>query len=54
MAKQQEDKPVEMVTVKAIAEGYDNIAVRQPGDVFEMPKSTLGRKDNWFVPVEPD
>lgn len=36
--------------VRAIAEGYDNVAVRQPGDEFDLPD---GAKGKWFVPVEP-
>ena len=35
--------------VKATAVGYDGQAVRQPGDVFEMPD---GLKAPWFVAVE--
>lgn len=43
------DKKIEMVRVRATKEGYDNVAVRQPGDVFDMPK---GAKGSWFEPVE--
>lgn len=37
--------------VIAIAEGYDNHAVRKPGDEFEMPD---GSTAPWFKPVEGD
>lgn len=68
MATSAQDKkaakaaPVETVTVRAIAEGYDNVAVRQPGDVFELPKKSVddalkhrdkdGKPTAWFELVE--
>ena len=56
-AKKSPAKPVvEMVTVRAIDRGYDNVAVREPGDVFEMPRSAVeehrNTKDKWFEPVD--
>lgn len=35
--------------VIAIAEGYDNVKVRQPGEVFDMPDGATGE---WFKPVD--
>ena len=35
--------------VRATAVGYDNIALRQPGDEFDMPD---GSKAPWFVEVK--
>lgn len=35
--------------VIATAEGYDNLAVRKPGDEFEMPD---GSTAPWFTPVD--
>lgn len=40
--------------VIAIAQGYggkDKHAIREPGDVFEVPE---GSKASWFKPVEDD
>lgn len=43
-------KPVvKMVRVRALERGYDNVAVREPGDEFEMPEGASGP---WFEPVE--
>ena len=36
--------------VIATAVGYDNKALRQPGDEFEMPD---GMKGSWFEPKDP-
>lgn len=35
----------------AIAVGYDNLAVRQPGDEFELPDGSSG---SWFKPAVED
>ena len=35
--------------VKATGIGYDNVAVRNPGEEFDMPDGSTG---SWFVPVE--
>jgi hypothetical protein len=40
--------------VVALERGYDNVKVREEGDVFLMPRSALGRKDNWFEPKKPE
>lgn len=38
--------------VKATARGFDGSAVREPGDIFDMPKDAQG---SWFKPVyEPE
>ena len=34
--------------VIAVAIGYDNIVVRQPGDEFDMPEGATG---SWFMPA---
>lgn len=34
--------------VRALETGYDNVAVREPGDEFEMPE---GSSAHWFEPV---
>lgn len=36
--------------VRAIETGYDNVAIRQPGEEFDMPD---GASAPWFEPVEP-
>ena len=35
--------------VRAIETGFDNLAIRNPGDVFDMPE---GSKAPWYEPVE--
>ena len=42
--------------VIAILAGYDNLAVRQPGDVFELPRGADGKapKGTWFKAVDED
>jgi len=35
--------------VRAIETGFDNLAIREPGDEFEMPD---GSSAPWFEPVE--
>lgn len=35
--------------VIALQRGYDNVAVREEGEEFDMPK---GAKGTWFKPVE--
>jgi len=40
-----------MKKVIATDRGYDNLVVREPGDVFDMPDDATG---SWFKPVEED
>lgn len=35
--------------VIALETGFDNLAIREPGDIFEMPD---GSSAPWFEPVE--
>ena len=35
--------------VRAIETGFDNLAIRNPGDEFDMPD---GSEAAWFEPVE--
>lgn len=35
--------------VRALETGFDNLAIREPGDEFEMPD---GSEAHWFEPVE--
>jgi hypothetical protein len=40
------------ITVKALMRGYDGIAIRNPGDVFEMSADLVKAGAAWFAPVE--
>ena len=43
------------MNVIATATGYDNVAVRNEGDVFACPKNAKGEfitKSSWYKPVE--
>ena len=44
-----EKTEVKMVRVVATARGYDNVAVREQGEVFQMPE---GSKGTWFQPYK--
>jgi hypothetical protein len=36
------------VTVIANKQGYDNVVVREPGDVFEVPADWMDKSHTWF------
>ncbi len=39
--------------VRALEIGFDNVALRQPGEEFEVPESVFeGGGKHWFEPVE--
>ena len=42
-----------MVQVRATAVGFDNINMRQPGDIFLMPESAVILGASWFERVKP-
>lgn len=37
--------------VKANQKGFDGTAIREAGDVFEVPDDTQIDKDSWFQPL---
>lgn len=45
---QAKAKEVERVQVVATKQGYDNVALREPGDVFTVPADWLNRPHSWF------
>lgn len=41
------------IKVVAIATGFDNLVVRNEGDVFEVSESAAKKYSSWFKPVDP-
>ena len=41
------------VQVVATGTGFDNLIIRNEGDVFDVPESTAKKWSSWFKPVDP-
>ncbi len=62
MAKQQQKKPqekhVEMIAVRATSRGFDGLVMREDGDEFQLPASSIpglasdGTPSTWWEPVD--